>query len=128
MTRWSGAGSSVVAVVSMMGWASICCLMAWEMAGTKRTVFKSRSSHRTSANCSGVMHISEREQKFQALCFNMRVDICVCKSLEEYNCMSWHHDVLIEKLTNSKYINIYQYFYEFCRIQQSLQEISICFY
>ena len=60
--------------------------MAWEMAGTKRTVFKSRSSHKTSANCSGVMHISERKQEFQALCFITRVVICVCKSLEEYNC------------------------------------------
>ena len=34
---------------------SICCLIAWAMAGTKLRGLRSRSSHKTSANCSGVI-------------------------------------------------------------------------
>ena len=54
MTRWSFCSSSKFS----WGYASICCRMAWEMAGIKLMGFRSRSSHKISANCSGVIRLS----------------------------------------------------------------------
>lgn len=44
-----------------VGKASSCCLIAWAIAGTNARGFKSRSSQSTSANCSGVIRLSEKK-------------------------------------------------------------------
>lgn len=60
ITRWSHWSSKIVSC----GKASICCLIACAMAGTKVSGFKSKSSHNTSANCSGVMRLSKKKLVF----------------------------------------------------------------
>jgi len=45
------------------GNASICVLIAWAISGTKVMALRSRSSHNTSANISGVMSCSANENE-----------------------------------------------------------------
>lgn len=58
ITRWSHWSSKIVSC----GNASICCLIACAIAGTNVNGFKSKSSHSTSANCSGVMRLSVKQK------------------------------------------------------------------
>lgn len=57
ITLWSQFSSIMLSV----GKPSICWRMAWAIAGTNVNGFRSKSSHRTSANCSGVIKLSETE-------------------------------------------------------------------
>lgn len=56
MTRWSQDSSIIWG--GSAGKASNCWRMAWAMAGTKVKGLRSKSSQRTSANCSGVIRLS----------------------------------------------------------------------
>ena len=53
-TLWSFCSAALSKLSVSEGKASTCCWMAAAMADTKLMGFRSRSSHRTSANCSGV--------------------------------------------------------------------------
>lgn len=88
ITRWSHWSSNIVSC----GKASICCLIACAIAGTKLNGFKSKSSHNTSANCSGVIRLSEKKNLFYYIYIYIYIDMIVYNLTNEdrYKDYNWY--------------------------------------